>query len=348
MMAYDLAGNRIHAALARTASSRPHASAYVHDNLVRVLGDRRFFYDAHDRLVEKRIARHTVQRFEWDENSRLRAVHTTRYPDTARQIAQSIHMRYDALGRRILKHDAFGPITFIWEGMRLIEERRGSSVISYVYEPGSYAPIARLDALGNASEQGGLGTTADAAPDSVNALAAAANDAPSTHAAANDAEARYWASLEHSAKQNAQAFDHLIEQHWGANLPLPEQPPQIAKVYYFHNSPAGLPEELTNAQGQIVWQASYKTWGNTIREVWQHANLDGSSVFEQDKGDMPDEQATQTQSAETDEEAPADEGETDTERANASQCPVVDGFHGRHALRRPTLPHLQCTGRRRA
>ena len=41
--------------------------------------------------------------------------------------------------------------------MRLIEERRGNAVISYVYEPGSYVPLARLDADGQATEQGGLG-----------------------------------------------------------------------------------------------------------------------------------------------------------------------------------------------
>lgn len=45
--------------------------------------------------------------------------------------------------------------------MRLIEERRGSAVISYVYEPGSYVPLARLDAEGGGTEQGGLGTTQD-------------------------------------------------------------------------------------------------------------------------------------------------------------------------------------------
>ena len=45
--------------------------------------------------------------------------------------------------------------------MRLIEERRGSAVTSYVYEPDSYVPLARLDAEGERTEQGGLGTTQD-------------------------------------------------------------------------------------------------------------------------------------------------------------------------------------------
>ncbi|SFD82683.1 RHS repeat domain-containing protein, partial [Paracidovorax konjaci] len=44
---------------------------------------------------------------------------------------------------------AFGETAFIWEGMRLIEERRGAQVASYVYEPGSYVPLARIDADGN-------------------------------------------------------------------------------------------------------------------------------------------------------------------------------------------------------
>jgi hypothetical protein len=46
--------------------------------------------------------------------------------------------------------------------MRLIEERRGANVTAYVYEPGSYVPLARIDAGGRITEAGGLGTTQDA------------------------------------------------------------------------------------------------------------------------------------------------------------------------------------------
>ncbi|MDA8455419.1 RHS domain-containing protein, partial [Acidovorax sp. GBBC 3334] len=97
----------------------------------------------------KRIGRHTVQRFTWDGEDQLVAVETTRHPGTAQASTQTVHLRYDALGRRIAKQDAFGETTFIWEGMRLIEERRGARVASYVYEPGSYVPLARIDADGN-------------------------------------------------------------------------------------------------------------------------------------------------------------------------------------------------------
>ncbi|WP_322049649.1 RHS repeat-associated core domain-containing protein, partial [Paraburkholderia sp. J67] len=43
-------------------------------------------------------------------------------------------------------------------------------------------------------------------------------------------------------------------------------------VYYFHNDVSGMPEELTDADGELVWQARYKVWGNAVQEEWvQHA-----------------------------------------------------------------------------
>ena len=36
--------------------------------------------------------------------------------------------------------------------MRLIEERRGGAIISYVYEPGIYVPLVRLE---NKTQEGG-------------------------------------------------------------------------------------------------------------------------------------------------------------------------------------------------
>ncbi|RBL67462.1 type IV secretion protein Rhs, partial [Pseudomonas sp. MWU13-2625] len=39
-------------------------------------------------------------------------------------------------------------------------------------------------------------------------------------------------------------------------------------VYYFHNDVSGLPEELTDADGELIWQARYKVWGNAVQEEW--------------------------------------------------------------------------------
>ncbi|WLI29421.1 DUF6531 domain-containing protein [Pseudomonas rhodesiae] len=39
------------------------------------------------------------------------------------------------------------------------------------------------------------------------------------------------------------------------------------KVRYYHNDLNGLPELLSEAEGQTVWQASYQIWGNTVQEI---------------------------------------------------------------------------------
>ncbi|OQR34104.1 type IV secretion protein Rhs [Pseudomonas sp. Bc-h] len=38
------------------------------------------------------------------------------------------------------------------------------------------------------------------------------------------------------------------------------------QVRYYHNDLNGLPEQLTEADGHLVWQARYQVWGNTIEE----------------------------------------------------------------------------------
>ena len=146
--AYDPAGNLLDAASAQAPTGR----GYVRDNRVRVFEDKRYAYDGFGRLVEKRSGKHTLQRFEWDEEDRLRAVTTTRQPGTEQETKQTVRFEYDALGRRILKEDAFGATRFIWEGMRLIEERRGAHATAYIYEPDSYVPMARIDTSANSDE----------------------------------------------------------------------------------------------------------------------------------------------------------------------------------------------------
>jgi hypothetical protein len=154
--------------------------------------------------------------------------------------------------------------------MRLIEERRGGNTISYVYEPGSYVPLARLDADGEKTEQGGLGTTGDAQPpNAINNVAIGANQTSATgqnysKSAANDEESRYWASLNETAGQKAQA---LQIEGWGntgstgtEGLAANAGQTQLCKVYYFHTDQVGMLQELTNARGQVIWRASCMIW----------------------------------------------------------------------------------------
>ena len=177
--------------------------------------------------------------------------------------------------------------------MRLIEERRGSAVISYVYEPDSYVPLARLDAEGERTEQGGLGTTQDAQQLKTSKnIAASAGQTSATgqkhpqysQQPANDSiEARYWQAL------NPQGTAQNTGAYTGTNgTEGPSATAKLCEVYYFHTDQVGLPEELSNAQGQIIWQAQYKTWGSTVEERWEARRLHGAKVQGQTEGDTPE------------------------------------------------------------
>ena len=190
----------------------------MRDNLVRVFEDKRYYYEGHGRLIRKLTGKHTDQSFIWDEENLLTQVVTTRRPGTEHETTQTTRFDYDAIGRRVAKHDSFGTTTFFWSGMRLIEERRGAAAITYVYEPGSYVPLARLDADGELTEQGGLGTTQDTVPaqgkdtapetiaasayqSSANGINSSNNQAHQTTAANDSAEAQYWQALSPSSAQ---------------------------------------------------------------------------------------------------------------------------------------------------
>ncbi|WP_322049655.1 hypothetical protein, partial [Paraburkholderia sp. J67] len=60
------------------------------------------------------------------------------------------HFEYDAFGRRIRKlNGSYASTDFLWDGMRLVQEtyhdRRGEQALTYLYEPDSYVPLARVD-----------------------------------------------------------------------------------------------------------------------------------------------------------------------------------------------------------
>ena len=214
--------------------------------MVRVFEDKRYYYDGHGRLIRKLSGKHTDQSFTCDDENHLTQVSTTRCPGTEHATTQTSTFDYDAIGRRIAKRDRFGTTEFIWEGMRLLEERRGNAVISYVYEPGSYVPLARLDADGELTEQGGLGTTQDTVP------AQGKDDAPETIAAdACQSSAKGLNGLNNHAHQTTAANDSADAQYWQALSPSSAQQQStlgngttgqatLPKVYYFHADQIGM------------------------------------------------------------------------------------------------------------
>ena len=123
--------------------------------------------------------------------------------------------RYDSLGRRVAKraeiNDEVELKHFLWQGLRMLREETPGHSILYLYEPGSYAPLARVD----------------------------------------------------QAEGEGQ------------------------KVYYFHTDQIGTPLELTDCDGTVVWQATYRSWGAiehlTVSKVEQNLRFQGQ-YFDHESG----------------------------------------------------------------
>ena len=113
----------------------------------------------------------------------------------------SQHHEYDALGRRVTSLNGANETLFTWDGLRLLREERGTNAVTYFYEQGSHAPLARVDGR-NSLAQGVIQSV--------------------------------------SASQQ--------------------------RVFYYHCNPAGLPEDLTNSEGEVVWRGRYSTWGKLVYE----------------------------------------------------------------------------------
>ncbi|MDY2566238.1 RHS repeat-associated core domain-containing protein [Pseudomonas syringae] len=124
------------------------------------------------------------------------------------QVESTSSYQHDSLGKRVFKQSEIKGQTdhkrFLWQGLRMLREESPGQSSLYLYEPGSYAPLARVDEKEGEVEN---------------------------------------------------------------------------KVYYFHTDQIGTPLEMTDAEGQIVWQAKYRAWGAVeklvVNEVEQNLRFQG-------------------------------------------------------------------------
>ncbi|AWM89904.1 type IV secretion protein Rhs [Pseudomonas sp. 31-12] len=132
--AHDPAGNLL-------MQDRP-GLATVKGNRLLMQGDRHYDYDAFGNLVRERrgTAQKLVTEYRYDCQHRLVGVTT---PD-----GRTASYRYDAFGRRIAKTVDGKTTEFFWQGDNLIAESSREHYRSYVYEPGSFRPLAMLDGKG--------------------------------------------------------------------------------------------------------------------------------------------------------------------------------------------------------
>ncbi|CAI3803454.1 hypothetical protein GLGCALEP_03369 [Pseudomonas sp. MM221] len=136
-------------------------------------------------LIQKRSGHSKLQHFTYDCENRLVRAETL----VNGTLESKGEYRYDSLGRRVAKQaETNGEVEqkrFLWQGLRMLREETPEQDILYLYEPGSYAPLARVDRVEGEGQ----------------------------------------------------------------------------RVYYFHTDQIGTPLELTDSDGKIVWQATYRSWG---------------------------------------------------------------------------------------
>ncbi|MHC8407834.1 RHS repeat-associated core domain-containing protein [Pseudomonas sp. TMB3-21] len=132
--AHDPAGNLL-------MQDRPGPTT-VKGNRLLMQGDRHYDYDAFGNLIRERrgTAQKLVTEYRYDSQHRLIGVTT---PD-----GRSASYRYDAFGRRISKTVDGHTTQFFWQGDNLVAESGREHYRSYVYEPGSFRPLAMLDGKG--------------------------------------------------------------------------------------------------------------------------------------------------------------------------------------------------------
>ncbi|MFV3383177.1 RHS repeat-associated core domain-containing protein [Pseudomonas sp. NY15354] len=175
----------------------------VKDNRIKQWRDQEYRYDPWGNLIEKRSGHSKLQHFVYDCENRLVRAETL----VNGKLESTGHYRYDSLGRRVAKQSEInGEVEqkrFLWQGLRMLREEAPGQSILYLYEPGSYAPLARVD---RAEGEG-------------------------------------------------------------------------QKVYYFHTDQIGAPLELTDSEGAIVWQATYRSWGSieqlSVNKIEQNLRFQG-------------------------------------------------------------------------
>ncbi|WP_236460009.1 RHS repeat-associated core domain-containing protein [Pseudomonas syringae] len=193
---YDAAGNRLNFNTSRFDR--------VKDNRLKKWSNHEYKYDAWGNLVEKIVGIVRWQTFTYDCENRLVKTETM----ANSQVESTSSYQYDSLGRRVGKQWEIKGQTdqkrFLWQGLRMLREEGPEQSSLYLYEPGSYAPLARVDEKEGEVEN---------------------------------------------------------------------------KVYYFHTDQIGTPLEMTDAEGQIVWQAKYRPWGAieklVVNEVEQNLRFQG-------------------------------------------------------------------------
>jgi RHS repeat-associated protein len=212
-------------------------------NRVLVWQDIRYHYDGLGRVVRKVSGQRQSLRLLWDAQNQL--VQTISERPGGPVCVSRYH--YDCLGRRVAVQTLQGTARattqwFTWSGMRLLQQE--------------WPTLAAANEVLPAGERQPGGMPARATrPDP-------------------------W-----QARHSEQALTHtLLYEDADSYAPLARIEHVLsgevtaAQFQYFHTDLNGAPEELTDIDGQLLWQVRYRAWGNTVMEEWAHSSTTSAAA----------------------------------------------------------------------
>ncbi|XXX76642.1 DUF6531 domain-containing protein [Sorangium sp. So ce134] len=101
-------------------------------------GGVRYVHDEDGQIVEKVMPDGKRWQYAWDHAGQLREV--------VRPDGQRVTFGYDALGRRVRKTLGGRTTTLVWDGNDLVHEvTEGEALVTWEFEPGTFAPIAKVE-----------------------------------------------------------------------------------------------------------------------------------------------------------------------------------------------------------
>jgi RHS repeat-associated protein len=248
-------------------TQRPRLAKVTH-NLLRQYMGYAYEYDVRGNTVVKRPRVATtaneegVLTFTYDAENRLTTA--VRTFATSRMVAR---YSYDAFGRRIAKrideqhwpegedappigHAHTGQLTlFVWDGDVMVQEIEADRTITYLYEPDSFVPLARIESGEGIGNYVPFTAHIREIPDWQ--LSTVGKD-PNTHVKA------WQAHLDDEREQ-------YHRQQWEQRLTGAEVESGNDSIFYYQCDHLGTPLELLNEDGEVAWAVRYRAWGRVFR-----------------------------------------------------------------------------------
>jgi RHS repeat-associated protein len=241
--------------------TRPPALPKVIHNLLKQYLEHSYEYDIQGNTIVKRLNAGLTSpnqaaelAFAYDaDNHLVRATRTWAMPGGKAQL--TAQYRYDAFGRRIAKQVTEGGQThttlFVWDGDVLVQEIDAGSTVTYLYEPESFVPLARIESAGGIDSY-------HYAAQAMYLPYEAQWDVPQARHIHDAHVGAYWARQEHIKEQRHQ-------QAWRQRLHQANQAAANDRIYHYQCDHLGTPLELMDETGKVVWAARYKAWGRVLR-----------------------------------------------------------------------------------